>query len=503
MAITFGSESQGVKNKYIEALLREGMNTGPIQSGWQGASRLAHALLGGLEMREADQQQKAGPTEIAAILRGLSGGQPPGGPAAPMSPMAAALAGEPPSAPPQAPPNDAPIQPRPVPTMRMPPVGSPNARVASAFDGLPQGGGMPDIPPVTGPRPGGPVPSSPTVMGDVEAEAGGYYPPTNGAGAPQMMPGTPPPSPGLTSGPRPQMAQYQPTPPQAPAMPPQGAPQPGMPQQQSQQPGANLTLPQLTDAFEKAKTPAAKTWLMGLITDRMKNPEYEIKTDNGVTVAVNKRNPQDRHVITDPNIAAFLTRNKADEAYATTRSTEQAKKDVTKPERDAQTARSGGIVVQDIDRALGGLNAPGLPTTGPVAAMARNIPGTNAFNAEALISTIKSNVGFDRLQQMRESSPTGGALGAVTVPELQMLQAAIGNLDLAQEKGQFADNLRRVKNIYLDIIHGKGIGPREPLSFENRGESQQQQGAPQQGSPQQRAIGGKNYIKINGQWFEQ
>ncbi len=70
---------------------------------------------------------------------------------------------------------------------------------------------------------------------------------------------------------------------------------------------------------------------------------------------------------------------------------------------------------------------------------------------------------------MRSASPTGAALGSVTERELALLQSTIGNLEQSQDDVQLKDNLRRVKNTYLDIIHGEGKGPeREKLTFQEK-----------------------------------
>lgn len=45
------------------------------------------------------------------------------------------------------------------------------------------------------------------------------------------------------------------------------------------------------------------------------------------------------------------------------------------------------------------------------------------------LETVRSNVGFDKLQQMRELSPTGGALGQVSDFENRLMQATQGPLD--------------------------------------------------------------------------
>lgn len=131
-----------------------------------------------------------------------------------------------------------------------------------------------------------------------------------------------------------------------------------------------------------------------------------------------------------------------------------------KDQKDA----AADIVVDDINRALKLESEATIPASGPIAAVSQYIPGTNSYNVKALLETVKSNAGFDRLQRMRESSPTGGALGNVSNEEGARLERAIGNLEQSQDPEQFRYNLKRVKNIYLDIIHGKGKGPeREKL----------------------------------------
>jgi hypothetical protein len=132
-----------------------------------------------------------------------------------------------------------------------------------------------------------------------------------------------------------------------------------------------------------------------------------------------------------------------------------------------QQAQSGSLVIQDIDRAQKIIEDSTLPTTGMVGGALSAIGGTGARDLRALLDTVKANAGFKELQAMRDSSPTGGALGQVTERELALLQAVIGNLEQSQSKEQLQDNMRRVKNVYLDIIHGKDKGgPRERLQFE-------------------------------------
>jgi len=75
----------------------------------------------------------------------------------------------------------------------------------------------------------------------------------------------------------------------------------------------------------------------------------------------------------------------------------------------------------------------------------KHFPGSNASDVKSSIQTVVSSVGFDRLQAMRDASPTGGALGQVSERELSQLNASIANLEQSQGGPQFRDNVRIVK----------------------------------------------------------
>lgn len=76
------------------------------------------------------------------------------------------------------------------------------------------------------------------------------------------------------------------------------------------------------------------------------------------------------------------------------------------------------------------------------------LPMTNARNLAAKLSTIKANIGFDRLQLMREASPTGGALGQVAIQELEALQASIASLDQLQSPQELRGALDKIERHY-------------------------------------------------------
>ena len=62
------------RNPYFEALLKEGTNTSPIGAHTQGMSRLAFALLAGLERGQMDRNEREARERLAAAA--AMGGQP-------------------------------------------------------------------------------------------------------------------------------------------------------------------------------------------------------------------------------------------------------------------------------------------------------------------------------------------------------------------------------------------------------------------------------------------
>ena len=90
------------------------------------------------------------------------------------------------------------------------------------------------------------------------------------------------------------------------------------------------------------------------------------------------------------------------------------------------------------------LNAPGLAGAYGLRGAIPNIPGSDAANATALLNTLKSQVGFGVLQDMRNNSKTGGALGAVSDKENTMLQANLAALEKAQSVEQARESLKKI-----------------------------------------------------------
>ena len=91
------------------------------------------------------------------------------------------------------------------------------------------------------------------------------------------------------------------------------------------------------------------------------------------------------------------------------------------------------------------------------------VQGTMAFDAAVLAKSIEAGIAFDRLQAMREASPTGGALGAVTEGELDLLKSSLGSISQSQSQGQLLYNLNRLEEIYSGIMQKFAAYPSSQL----------------------------------------
>jgi hypothetical protein len=106
-------------------------------------------------------------------------------------------------------------------------------------------------------------------------------------------------------------------------------------------------------------------------------------------------------------------------------------------------------------------------TTGPWASFLANFP-TQANELAGIIGTIKARSAFQELQEMRDNSPTGGALGQVTDSEREALGSATATLDqrsapdvLRRNLGLVADSVERMAQ-NAQIWFGQSYAPLQP-----------------------------------------
>lgn len=128
-------------------------------------------------------------------------------------------------------------------------------------------------------------------------------------------------------------------------------------------------------------------------------------------------------------------------------------------------ALAAGNVLSAVSEAK---NLVGYGTSGIGAGFAR-LPGTPARDLQAKLDTVKANLGFDRLQQMREMSPTGGALGAVAVQELIALQSTVASLDQAQSPTELRKSLEKIEGHYNKWLETVNKGAATPAKMPDSG----------------------------------
>lgn len=142
------------------------------------------------------------------------------------------------------------------------------------------------------------------------------------------------------------------------------------------------------------------------------------------------------------------------------------------PQAQAVTERRGAqvtaanVVTRDIDRILERLNTAVLPVTGMGApTMAALVAGSPAADVAELRKTIEGNISFSKLNELRQQSPTGGALGNVTDKDLELLKTTLGSLNQNQSPRQFRENLLNLRNAFMEVIHGpnfRDVAPPPP-----------------------------------------
>jgi hypothetical protein len=105
------------------------------------------------------------------------------------------------------------------------------------------------------------------------------------------------------------------------------------------------------------------------------------------------------------------------------------------------------LIISKIDKALSQVG----PWTTGLGGMLKHIPATPAKDLAETLQTVRSNVGFETLNEMREASRTGGALGQVSDRENALLQAVRGSLEQEQSIPQINENLKQIRDHYFKV----------------------------------------------------
>lgn len=159
------------------------------------------------------------------------------------------------------------------------------------------------------------------------------------------------------------------------------------------------------------------------------------------------------------------------------------------------------------------LQHPGVAGISGLRGAIPNIPGTDAANAAALMQTMKSQVAFGVLQDMRNNSKTGGALGQVSDKEIGFLQSNLAALDKSQSVEQLRKNLQKIIDYSSDakdrlmgaynIKHGDNIQSAPDKPAANLMQSLPIANASNRGRKIRDTATGKTLVSNGMSWVEQ
>ncbi len=136
-------------------------------------------------------------------------------------------------------------------------------------------------------------------------------------------------------------------------------------------------------------------------------------------------------------------------------------------ELDAAAAKAAGRVEQakvttdNVKSAIDdALSLVGITSTGAIGAAMRQLPAaTDAGALDNAVKSVQANLSFGALQQMRENSPTGGALGQVAIQELEMLKSTVVALDPVRDGAERTRNkLLKIKQHYESWLDAANKG---------------------------------------------
>lgn len=139
---------------------------------------------------------------------------------------------------------------------------------------------------------------------------------------------------------------------------------------------------------------------------------------------------------------------------------DEAREEAREREKEAQQALKADEVAEyKLVKAISELSKVGTDAndnggwfeTGTSGSFARSVlpTGTAGYDLAGDLKTLDANFAFDALSAMREASKTGGALGAITERELDLLKSSVANLDPNLSHETFLSNVEKARQSYL------------------------------------------------------
>lgn len=212
-----------------------------------------------------------------------------------------------------------------------------------------------------------------------------------------------------------------------------------------------------------------------------------------------------------PQQSGFIPKDVRGASYQGKEGSEQAQIDVALPEKRAKAEgalkglnRKYGLVTGTIDAAIKSIDEGIIPRAG-VGSVLSGVPQTPQFGLAQKLKTIQANIGFDELQSMRENSPTGGALGAISDKENELLSLVRGSVVQGLDPMELKDNLRRIKQLYGEVLQERQEAyQRDYSGVPTRAKGSAYSQPQQQTQGNRKTIGNRSFFQdANGNWFEE
>ena len=125
-------------------------------------------------------------------------------------------------------------------------------------------------------------------------------------------------------------------------------------------------------------------------------------------------------------------------------------------EKDRQSELKMGTTLENIGLNIAELENGGWPVTGPVGVLASKMPGTAAADFAARTGQINTRAALDEVQNMRDNSPTGGAVGQLTDSEREAIGLAATSLSESVSRDEYLRAAKKFRKLMLDVAHGEG-----------------------------------------------
>jgi len=159
--------------------------------------------------------------------------------------------------------------------------------------------------------------------------------------------------------------------------------------------------------------------------------------------------------ITPPSGTSFKTNPDGSVEYITGAGVSQKTEKAT----EARKQQQGSFVNEFVNTASETLkmipNLPDSPIGAKVGAILGGVlPGTEIGRVVSRLGTLKANLALDKINQLREASPTGGAAGNMTEKEWPLFMQEFGALDAAENKQDLEARLKNASVKLFNRVNG-------------------------------------------------